>query len=101
QTGDRAATEALARRTTDRIRALQQEADRLTAQEKTLLVDLRKLEVDRQIKVEKARERAADAAQHGADLSATTTQLASLEADDAAARPELRMRLVEMYKLGQ
>jgi len=101
QNPDRAATEALARRTTDRMRALQQEADRLTAQEKTLLVDLRKLEIDRQIKVEQARELDADAAKLEADLSATTTQLANLEADDAAARPELRMRLVEMYKLGQ
>jgi len=83
------------------MRALQQESDRLTAQERTLLSDLRKLEIDRQIKLEQARALDADAAKLEAELSTTTTRLASLEAEDAAARPELRTRLVELYKLGQ
>src|SRR5215467_2563372 len=49
---ERARTEALARRAAERLQALQREADRLTADERTLLGDLRKLEVDRQIKAE-------------------------------------------------
>src|SRR5262249_38081643 len=49
---DRARTESLARRAGDRLVALQREADRLASDEATLLNDLRKLEVDRQIKAE-------------------------------------------------
>src|SRR5215471_16275614 len=56
QVPDRAQTEALARRATERLQALQREADRLTSDERTLLGDLRKLEVDRQIKAEELRE---------------------------------------------
>src|SRR5688500_14417915 len=47
---DRAA--AAARRTEERLRGLQREADALAAQERTVLIDLRKLEIDRQISVE-------------------------------------------------
>src|SRR5689334_19665278 len=52
QTADRARTEALASRAAERIQALQREADQLASQERTLLGDLRKLEIDRQIKSE-------------------------------------------------
>src|SRR5437879_885382 len=47
---ERARTEALARRATDRLQALQREADRLASEERTLLGDLRKFEVERQLK---------------------------------------------------
>jgi hypothetical protein len=47
---DRARTEALAARAGDRMQALHREADQLAAQERTLLGDLRKLELERQIK---------------------------------------------------
>ncbi len=47
QTADRARTEALASRAAERMKALQREADQLAAQERTLLGDLRKLEIDR------------------------------------------------------
>ena len=50
QPAERPRAEALAQRATDRLQALQKEADRLAADERTLLGDLRKLEVDRQIK---------------------------------------------------
>src|SRR5687767_13080414 len=49
QPSDRARAEALARRATERLQALQREADRLAAQESTLLNDLRKLEIERQL----------------------------------------------------
>jgi len=42
--------EALARRATQRMRALQQEADTLAARERTLLGDLRRLEVERDLR---------------------------------------------------
>src|SRR6185295_13260205 len=49
---DRARTEAAARRATERLQALQREADQLVSDERTLLNDLRRLEVERQIKTE-------------------------------------------------
>ena len=101
QTSDQSRTEALARRASDRMQSLRQEADRLTSQERTLLGDLRKLEVDRQIKIEELRQVDADVAGVNADLATTNGRITALEQDEAAARPDLRARIVEMYKLGQ
>src|SRR5437868_5635485 len=52
QAPDRARTEALARRATERLQALQHEADRLAAEERTVIGDVRKLEIERQIRAE-------------------------------------------------
>src|SRR5712691_8427961 len=52
QTSDRARTESQARRASDRLQALQREADDLAKQERSLLIDLRKLEVERDLKSE-------------------------------------------------
>jgi hypothetical protein len=49
---DRSQTEALAKRASERLTALQHEAEALATKEQTLLVELRTLEVDRGIKVE-------------------------------------------------
>jgi septal ring factor EnvC (AmiA/AmiB activator) len=98
---DRERTEALAARATDRMEALHREADQLAAQERTLLGDLRKLELERQIKIEELRQLDAEAANLETERTAITARQTKLEADDAAARPELEARLVEMYKLGQ
>src|SRR5580765_4795105 len=68
QPPDRARTESLARRATERLQSLQREADRLTAEERTLLGDLRKLEVDREIKAEELRQIASDGAHVAAEL---------------------------------
>jgi len=57
QTPDRGRAEAEARRVTDRIRALQTEADQLAGEARTLLGDLRKLEVERELQQERVRER--------------------------------------------
>src|SRR4051794_23072425 len=56
QAPDRARTEALARRAGERLVALQREADRLAREEGTLLNNLRKLEVERQIRTEEFRQ---------------------------------------------
>src|SRR3954462_14378281 len=47
---ERARTEALARRATERLQALQREADRLASDERTVIGDLRRLEIERQLK---------------------------------------------------
>lgn len=100
QAPDRAHTEALARRATERLQSLQREADALASQERTILGDLRKLEVERQMKLEVLRQAQADASKAEADLADATAQLAKLEAQDLSERPELRARVVDLYKLG-
>jgi septal ring factor EnvC (AmiA/AmiB activator) len=101
QQPDRARTEALSRRANERIQALQREADKLTSEERSLLGDLRKLEIDRQIKFEERQQIADQVAQVGADLDANADRTRELEAQETNSRPELRAHLVDMYKLGQ
>jgi septal ring factor EnvC (AmiA/AmiB activator) len=101
QQADRARTEALVERATNRLRALEREADRLAAEERTLLGELRKLEIDRQIKTEELRRLDAEDVQVEAEHAATTAHIEALEQELAAARPALDARLVEMYKLGK
>ena len=101
QQSDRARTEALARRATERLQALQREADRLASDEQTLLGDLRKLEVERQIKAERFRDVDAQWRHVGSDLTGATDRVHQLEQRDLAERPGLRARLIDIYKLGQ
>jgi septal ring factor EnvC (AmiA/AmiB activator) len=101
QPSDRTRAESLARRATERLQALQREADRLTSDERTLLGDLRKLEVDREIKTEELRQIASDGAHVAEELLANEQRTRDLETQEAAGRPELRSRLVDIYKLGQ
>ena len=101
QTPERARTEALARRATDRLQSLQREADRLAAEERTVLGDLRRLEIERQLKAEELKQIDADVATVQAELSATAAGMQTLEGVDAAQRPQLRARVIELYKLGR
>jgi septal ring factor EnvC (AmiA/AmiB activator) len=101
QQADRVRTEALVRRATERLQALRQEADRLASQETTLLGELRKLEVARQIAAEELRQIETDASQVQTELAEVNERLQQLEHQEAADRPALRARLVELYKLGQ
>lgn len=83
-----------------RIRALQQEADALARQQRGLLVDLRKLEVERDLRVEESRKLDAEAAALQARMADTERQIETERAAIAAIRPSLDGRLVEVYKLG-
>ena len=98
---ERARTEALARRATERLQALQREADRLASEERTLLGDLRKFEIERQIKSEELKRLDADAAKVQTELDATAARMDALAASSRAELPDLQQRLVEIYKLGQ
>src|SRR4051812_13696384 len=71
QPADRARAETLARRAGERLQALQREAERLASQESSLLTDLRKLEVERQIKAEEVKGLGADAGRGGGELAGT------------------------------
>ena len=101
QQDDRARTEALAARGRQRMEALHREADDLASQERTLLGDLRTLEVTRQIRIEELRKLDAEASQVDAQRTAITEGLRTLQEQDSATRPGLEARLVEMYKLRQ
>jgi len=98
---DRARTEALATSTSERLKALNQEADRLASEARTLLGDLRRLELERQIKDEEFRQAKADEERAAADLAGLNEELSRLDAEEQSERPALRARLVELYKLGQ
>jgi septal ring factor EnvC (AmiA/AmiB activator) len=96
----RARTEALAERARTRMQALQSEADRLASEARSLMGDLRKLEIERQIRVEELRQIEREGSDVEAELADTGEQLNELHAQESAARPDLEARLVEMYKLG-
>src|SRR5437016_3577142 len=79
QQADRSETDSLSRRAAARLQALHDEADRLASEEKTLLGELRKLEVDRQIKAEELRQAEAETGKVTRDLAALDQQIAMLD----------------------
>ncbi len=97
----REAAEGMARRAAERLRVLQQESERLASDARTLLGDLRKLEVERQIRAEELNRAEAEAAAAVADLKTLDAEVRRLEAENLAERPALEARLVDLYKLGQ
>ena len=100
QTSDRARTESQARRASERMIALQREADALASEQRSLLGDLRRLEVERNLRTEQLRQTEADAHKVGIELGNTGNQIAALEEATETARPVLAARMVELYKLG-
>jgi septal ring factor EnvC (AmiA/AmiB activator) len=100
QQADRTDSEALSRRAAERLRALHEEADRLTSDERSVLVDLRRLEVTREIRTEEFRQAEADAGQVSTELTTLDHQIATIEQQARDDIPDLRARLVSLYKLG-
>src|SRR5262245_51308680 len=88
QTGDRARTEAMAKRAGERLVALQREADRLASEEASLLNNLRKLEVDRQIKAEELKRAGAAVGDVQREIAALTGEIDTLQAAEQHERPE-------------
>jgi septal ring factor EnvC (AmiA/AmiB activator) len=101
QTVDRTGTDALARRAAERMRTLQQEADRLATESQTLLGDLRKLEIERELRSEELAQITAKAQAVAEALKATEEQVARLERQGLNEQSVIEARLVELYKLGQ
>jgi septal ring factor EnvC (AmiA/AmiB activator) len=100
QSADRARTESQARRANERLVALQREADALARQARSLLGDLRRLEIERDLRTEQLRHIEADTQKVGLDLGNTGNQIAALEEEIETTRPILEARMVELYKLG-
>lgn len=101
QPSDRDRADAAAKRTAERLRALQKEADALATQERTLLVDLRKLEVDRQIAVENLARFERELAETSKRLAESESRAALLARTAAAQLPDVETRLVQLYKMGR
>ena len=92
--------ERLSQRATDRVRALQAEADELASRERTLLGELRQLEIDRQVKTEELAAIDGDLAETTGQLEDTATRISDLEREADAQRPLVEARLVALYKMG-
>lgn len=96
-----ASSEAPSRRITDRIRALQRESERLAGEARTLVGDLRTLEIERDLKNQQAKQAAAQTAEAEQALRQTTDRLASLELQRLAQLPDMKQQLVDVYKHGR
>ena len=90
-----------AERITDRLRALQREAQRLAGESRTLVGDLRQREVDRDIKAAQLKQAEAAMADAEKALQSTTTRLSDLEVQRINQLPDLKTQLVDIYKRGR
>jgi septal ring factor EnvC (AmiA/AmiB activator) len=97
---DRARADAAGRRAAERIRALQKEAETLASQERSLLADLRKLEIEREIKTTELSRIEQDQASTRRQIQATVARAAALKDVAEAERPDIEARLVRIYKMG-
>jgi murein hydrolase activator len=101
QAPDRTRTEALARRVNERVRTLQREAQRLAGETRTLVGDLRKLEIERDLQNERVALAEAEVTKSQAALKEASERLAQLEQQRAAQLPDLKAQLVDLYKRGR
>ena len=88
-------------RVSERLRALEREAASLASQSRTLIGEIRKLEVERDLRVGQARqaEDAAGAARQ--ELIEVRRKLEELEAQRLEGLPELQAQFVDLYKRGR
>jgi len=88
-------------RAAERIKALQHEADLLATQERGLLTELRKFEVQRQLKTAELRQIDSERAALTETLAASRARAEALRQAADAERPEIQGRLVRVYTLGK
>jgi murein hydrolase activator len=101
QTPARGQAEALRQRASERIRALQREGEELAVRERTLLGELRRLEIERDLRTEELQQADEELAATLREVEGTDRQIEELDLRLAAQRPALVARLIEAYKLGQ
>ncbi len=92
---------AVAQQVPDRLTALQREADALARQERTLLTELRQVEVERDLQTEQLKRAETELAGVTAQRTAAAERIAALEKRIASETPGLSARLVDLYKLGR
>jgi septal ring factor EnvC (AmiA/AmiB activator) len=88
-------------RVAERLKALQQEAEQLASREKTILAELRKLEIERQLRTGELAAIQADLARTKAQLTETSTRAQALRERAEHDRPDVEARLVRIYKMGR
>jgi murein hydrolase activator len=88
-------------RAAERIRQLQRDAEALVAQESQLLVELRKLELERQIKIEEIGSIERGQKQTARQLEDAAARASALQLIAEADRPDVEARLAQLYKLGR
>ena len=93
--------EALRQRAAERIRALQAEAASLAGREKTLLGELRRLEIERDLRTADLERIEPEITALEAQVAATSAELDALEGRLRAQQPALAARLVDTYKMGR
>jgi septal ring factor EnvC (AmiA/AmiB activator) len=91
----------ITKRVAERLSALRREADLLASQEKSILNELRKLEIERQIKAEELAAVERDLTSTARQLARTTSRAAALRESADVQRPEVEDRLVRLYKMGR
>jgi septal ring factor EnvC (AmiA/AmiB activator) len=88
------------RRVDERIRALQREAERLAGSSRTLLAELRALEVERDLRAAEREKADAAVADAQTRLRATDARLNKLEQERVGQLPGIEAQLVDLYKHG-
>lgn len=92
---------AMLQRASDRIKALQREADQLARQSTTTLATLRQLELTRALRTEELAAANARLAAVSARVAASTARVDALEAQRVERTPALEERLQALYKRGR
>ncbi len=88
-------------RVDEQLKAMRQEADRLARESRSLLGDVRKLEVERDIRQTEAREAERALAAAKEDVANVSQRLDALEQQRLKGLPDLKAQLVETYKRGR
>ena len=97
---DGARYQEAARRAAQRLEALTREAEQLARRERTLLVELRRLEIARDARSTELARIEAELSGVVADRDATSAQIESLSQQVEAARPLIAARLARLYMAG-
>ncbi|MGQ0736090.1 MAG: murein hydrolase activator EnvC family protein [Acidobacteriota bacterium] len=84
-----------------RIRELHSEAERLTRESATLLIELRRLQIERDIKAQEVTKAELELGQVTQALDTTTRRVAELDAQRLAGTTGVSERLIELYKRGR
>jgi septal ring factor EnvC (AmiA/AmiB activator) len=92
--------DALAARAADRIKALQRESDQLAAQSRTVLTQLRQLEITRSLRAEELTAVTTRLAALNEKVTGSEGRVAELERQRVARTPALEGRLEALYKRG-
>ena len=90
-----------ARRVAERLAVLRQEADTLAKQEASILNELRKLELQRQIRIEELTALEVELRTTTQQLAAATGRAEALRKSAESQQPDVERRLVRLYKMGR